>query len=180
MKTQLINIKQDITTLRVDAIVNAANVTLLGGGGIDGAIHRTAGPGLLEECKMLDGCEKGESKITKGYNLPVKYIIHTVGPIFGLERGKENELLRNCYWNSLLLAKEYNVKSIAFPAISTGIYRFPKDEAAKISIETVRNFLFKEEHQIEKVYFVSFSDLDLKVYENILNNKEVTIENIIN
>lgn len=179
MKTELIAIKTDITILAVDAIVNAANRTLLGGGGIDGAIHRAAGSGLLEECKTLDGCEKGEAKLTKGYDLPAKYIIHTVGPIFGLERGRENELLHNCYWNSLLLAKEYDVKSIAFPAISTGIYRFPKDEAAKIAVETVREFLVKENHQIEKVYFVSFSDLDLKVYENVLNGRNNTIENIL-
>jgi len=178
METQLIAIKQDITTLEVDAIVNAANRTLLGGGGVDGAIHRAAGPELLAECQTLGGCQTGEAKITKGYNLPARWVIHTVGPIYGSENGKEADILKSCYTNSLYLAADHDVKTIAFPNISTGVYGYPIEEAAPIAIESVREFLAEEKHQIEKVYFVSFSDLDLKVYENILKGREITIENL--
>lgn len=178
MKTELIAIKADITTLEVDAIVNAANRSLLGGGGVDGAIHRAAGPNLLEESRKLGGCKTGEAKITKGYNLPAKFVVHTVGPVYGREKGKEAELLKNCYWNSLELAKKNNFKSIAFPSISTGVYGYPIDKAAPIAISAVKEFLEKEKHKIEKVYFVCFSDLDLKVYRLLLAGKEVNIENL--
>ncbi|MCX7589608.1 MAG: O-acetyl-ADP-ribose deacetylase, partial [Patescibacteria group bacterium] len=139
--TRITLIKGDITKQKVEAIVNAANKTLLGGGGVDGAIHKAAGPELLEECKKLGGCQTGEAKITKGYNLPAKYVIHTVGPIFGKENGKEAELLVSCYRNSLFLAKKYKIKTIAFPSISTGVYGYPKKEAAEIVIKTIKEFI---------------------------------------
>ncbi len=159
-------IKADITKLKVDAIVNAANNTLLGGGGVDGAIHRAAGPELLDECITLNGCETGQAKITKGYRLPAKYVIHTVGPVwYGGEQG-EPELLKDAYRNSLRIAAENNLKSIAFPAISTGVYGYPKEDAAYIAIDTIREFL--QEHDME-VVLTAFSDSDLKRYERILN-----------
>ncbi len=159
-------IKADITKLKVDAIVNAANNTLLGGGGVDGAIHRAAGPELLDECITLNGCETGQAKITKGYRLPAKYVIHTVGPVwYGGEQG-EPELLKDAYRNSLRLAAENNLRSIAFPAISTGVYGYPKEDAAYIAIDTIREFL--QEHDME-VVLTAFSDSDLKRYERILN-----------
>ena len=166
--TELIAIKGDITKLEVDAIVNAANHSLLGGGGVDGAIHRAAGRELYNECKTLGGCKTGEAKITKGYKLPAKHVIHTVGPIYGREKGREAELLASCYKNSLKLAADHNLKTIAFPNISTGVYGYPIDEASRVAIAAVRKFLEDENHQIEKVYFVSFSDTDLKVYETLL------------
>lgn len=168
MNTELIAIKGDIAKLEVEAIVNAANRSLLGGGGVDGAIHRVAGPELLEECKTLGGCKTGEAKIIKGYNLPAKYIIHTVGPIYGRENGKEAGLLASCYASSLMLAVDNNIKTIAFPNISTGVYGYPIEEASKIAVETVREFLAEEKHQIEKVYFVCFSDRDYEIYKNLL------------
>ena len=159
-------IQADITTLNVDAIVNAANRTLLGGGGVDGAIHRAAGPDLLKECRTLNGCGTGEAKITKGYDLPASHVIHTVGPVWhGGDKG-EAELLRNAYSNSLKLAKENNISSMAFPAISTGIYGYPKDQAAKIAVETVREFL--KDNDME-VIFVTFGDEDEKLYRYVLN-----------
>jgi len=159
-------IQADITTLNVDAIVNAANRTLLGGGGVDGAIHRAAGPDLLKECRTLNGCGTGEAKITKGYDLPASHVIHTVGPVWhGGDKG-EAELLRNAYRNSLKLAKENNISSMAFPAISTGIYGYPKDQAAKIAVETVREFL--KDNDME-VIFVTFGDEDEKLYRYVLN-----------
>ena len=158
-------VKADITKLQTDAIVNAANNTLLGGGGVDGAIHRAAGPQLLAECRTLNGCETGQAKITKGYNLPAKYVIHTVGPVwYGGEQG-EPQLLADAYRNSLKLAEEHNLKSIAFPAISTGVYGYPKEEAAHIAIDTIREFL--KEYDME-VVLTAFSDGDLKRYERIL------------
>ena len=156
-------VKGDITEFEVDAIVNAANTTLLGGGGVDGAIHRAAGSDLLIECKSLGGCHTGESKITKGYNLPAKNVIHTVGPIWRGGDFKEDELLQSCYEKSLALAVKHELKSIAFPSISTGVYSFPFERAARIAINTVKNFLKKEE-SIEKVIFVCFSDEDYKKY----------------
>ena len=155
----------DITHLKVDAIVNAANSSLLGGGGVDGAIHRAAGPELLEECRKLNGCPTGEAKITKGYRLPAAHVIHTVGPVwYGGEQG-EPQLLADAYRNSLKLAEEHNLKSIAFPAISTGVYGYPKEEAAHIAIDTIREFL--KEYDME-VVLTAFSDGDLKRYERIL------------
>lgn len=157
----------DITKISADAIVNAANKTLLGGGGVDGAIHRAAGPELLAECKMLGGCETGEAKITKGYNLPAKFVIHTVGPVWYGGNNNEDDLLANCYKNSLKLAIENNCKSIAFPAISTGVYRFPFERATKIAIKTVKEFL-KNYAEIEKVIFVCFSKEDFEKYNELI------------
>mgnify|MGYP001770013779 CR=1 FL=1 len=170
METELIVLKGDITKLRVDAIVNAANHSLLGGGGVDGAVHRAAGRELYEECKALGGCKTGEAKITKGYKLPAKYVIHTVGPIYGRENGREAELLANCYKNSLKLAVDNNIKTIAFPSISTGAYGYPLKEASEIAITTVKKFLDDEKDHIEKVYFVAFSETDFKVYQNLLSD----------
>ncbi|MBF0118634.1 MAG: O-acetyl-ADP-ribose deacetylase [Desulfobacterales bacterium] len=156
----------DITRLEVDAIVNAANKTLLGGGGVDGAIHRAAGQKLLDECRTLGGCETGEAKITRGYNLPAKYVIHTVGPIYsGTE--KDAELLSSCYLNSLKLAVSNNLNSIAFPAISCGVYGYPINEACKIAINTTCDFI-KNNQTIKKVIFVLFSQSDLDVYKNYI------------
>ena len=160
----------DITKLKVDAIVNAANKSLLGGGGVDGAIHYAAGPKLLEECKSLDGCQTGETKITNGYNLPAKFVIHTVGPVYGHEEGREEELLAACYWNSLLLTKDRGVKTIAFPCISTGVFRFPKDQAAKIAIETVKKFVNEYPEALEEIIFVAHEELDFNIYSNNLKD----------
>ncbi len=160
-------IQGDITKQKVDAIVNAANTTLLGGGGVDGAIHRAAGSELLEECRKLGGCPTGQAKITKGYKLPAKYVIHTVGPVWNEGRHGEDELLRNCYKNSLRLAAEHGIKTVAFPSISTGAYRFPIDRACEIAVETVKESL-KDLRGIEKVIFVCFSDHDTEVYRKTL------------
>ncbi len=157
----------DITTLAIDAIVNAANTSLLGGGGVDGAIHRAAGSKLLEECRTLNGCKTGEAKITKGYNLKAKFVIHTVGPIWHGGNSNEENLLANCYKNSLQLAVEHGIKTIAFPSISTGIYHFPIEKASAIAIREVLLFL-KKESAIEEVLFVCFSKSDLEVYKRCL------------
>jgi len=159
-------IKGDITKIEAEAIVNAANRTLLGGGGVDGAIHRAAGPGLLEECKSLGGCETGEAKITKGYNLPARYVIHTVGPIWQGGQSDEPQLLKSCYLNSLKLAEQKGIRTIAFPAISTGAYGYPLEEAAKIAIKTVLEYLGAGSG-IEKVIFVLFTERDRQVYERL-------------
>jgi len=161
----------DITKIKVDAIVNAANTSLLGGGGVDGAIHRAAGPKLLEECKTLGGCPTGEAKITKGYNLPANYVIHTVGPVWRGGSNNEDNLLANCYYNSLKLAVKHKIKTIAFPAISTGVYSFPIERATKIAINTVKNFLLNDA-TIEKVIFVCFSQNDYEVYKTLLNKEK--------
>ena len=160
-------IQGDITQLKVDAIVNAANKTLLGGGGVDGAIHKAAGPELLDECKTLKGCSTGEAKITKGYKLPAKYVIHTVGPVWNGGNNNEIKLLTNCYLNSLKLASRHGLQTLAFPNISTGVYRFPKDKAADIAIATVTDYLKKDE-TIEKVYFVCFDDENYEIYKEKL------------
>lgn len=167
MKTKIELHKGDITKLKVDAIVNAANTSLLGGGGVDGAIHRAAGPELLEYNRKLGGCETGEAKITPGFKLPAKYIIHTVGPVWQGGNHNEDELLANCYRNSLKLAVENEIKTIAFPAISTGVYSFPLERATKIAVNEVKKFLAKNDF-IEKVIFVCFDDKTYEVYEKVL------------
>jgi O-acetyl-ADP-ribose deacetylase (regulator of RNase III) len=157
-------VEGDITKQRVDAIVNAANTTLLGGGGVDGAIHRAAGPELLEECRALGGCLTGEAKMTKGYKLPAKWVIHTVGPVWRDGQHGEEELLADCYRNSLVLAERNSVKTIAFPSISTGAYGFPMDRAARIAVAEVRRFL-ERSRSIEKVVLVCFGKSALEIYE---------------
>ena len=161
-------IKADITSLEIDCIVNAANTSLLGGGGVDGAIHRAAGPALLEECATLQGCNTGEAKITKAYNLPSKHVIHTPGPIWHGGKNNEAELLASCYRNSLQVALDNKLKSIAFPSISTGIYGFPKEQAAHIALSTVQDFL-RNHKEIEQVIFCVFSKDDLAIYEKLIN-----------
>lgn len=169
MKTSKIEIyKGDITALKVDAIVNAANSTLLGGGGVDGAIHRAAGPKLLEECKNLNGCNTGEAKITKGYNLPAKFVIHTVGPVWNGGQHNEDELLGNCYRNSLKVAVENKIKTIAFPAISTGVYRFPIERATNLAINTIKSFV-EQDKFIKKIIFCCFDEQTFLTYKNLLN-----------
>lgn len=157
----------DITTLNTDAIVNAANSSLLGGGGVDGAIHRAAGNKLLEECKLLNGCETGQAKITKAYSLSCKHIIHTVGPIWTGGNKNEAQLLTNCYKNSIILAEKHKLRSIAFPNISTGIYGYPKIEAANIAVSTVKQQLLKCKY-LEKVVFCVFDNENLELYKKLL------------
>jgi len=158
----------DITRLDVDAIVNAANTSLLGGGGVDGAIHRAAGPELLDECKTLGGCATASAKITKGYRLPARHVIHAVGPVYRNGKSGEAEKLAGCYRTALKLAVEHGCKSIAFPAISCGVYGYPMEQAARIAVREVADFL--EEHaEIERVIFVLFDERGLKTYRSILN-----------
>jgi len=160
-------VQGDITTMRVDAIVNAANSTLLGGGGVDGAIHRAAGPELLAECRTLGGCPTGEARITKGYRLPARHVIHTVGPVWSGGRAGEPDLLRRCYDSCLALARAREVRSIAFPSISTGAYGYPIEEAARIAVRAVRESL-REPSPVQLVRFVCFSTRDLSVYQEVL------------
>jgi len=160
-------VKGDIVKMKTDAIVNAANTSLLGGGGVDGAIHRAAGPELLAECETLNGCRTGEAKITKGYKLKAKYVIHTPGPIWRGGKWGEAELLANCYKNCLALAKENGVKTIAFPSISTGVYRFPVDQAAKIAVGEIMDFLDQDD-SVEQVTIVCFDDKTKEYYLDAL------------
>lgn len=174
MKNKIELHKGDITKLKVDAIVNAANTSLLGGGGVDGAIHRAAGSELLEYNRKLGGCQTGEAKISPGFRLPAKFIIHTVGPVWNSGKNnvteavtKEDKLLADCYRNSLKLAVENGIKSIVFPAISTGVYRFPLERATKIAVTEVKKFLEKND-SIEKVIFVCFDDITYDAYKKVI------------
>ncbi len=169
MKIEVIH--GDITKLKVDAIVNAANTSLLGGGGVDGAIHRAAGPELLEECRTLNGCETGDAKLTKGYNLPASYVIHTVGPVWNGGNRNEEQLLASCYQKSLEIAEAYHLQTVAFPNISTGIYHFPKQLAAKIAISEVSDFITKS-LILQKVIFVCFDEENFQLYQQLNRNND--------
>lgn len=179
MKENMNILLGDITTLDVDIIVNAANKSLLGGGGVDGAIHRKAGPKLLEECKTLHGCETGEAKITDAYNLPCKKIIHTVGPVYYQEKGAAPKLLENCYKNCMALAEEYRKQTgkekvtIAFPCISTGIYAYPKEEACKIAVDTIKEI----NNENINVIFTCFDEFDYNLYYEYLYTKQKVKQN---
>lgn len=173
MLTKIKVIQADITTLQVDAIVNAANNSLLGGGGVDGAIHRAAGKELLKECMSLNGCETGEAKITGGYQLPANFIIHTVGAIWRGGQQHEAELLTNCYQNSLQCAQQYQIKSIAFPAISCGIYGYPLEAATRIAVSTVKHFVQLHPEQFEKIYFVVLGEKLYTLYQQILSEEGI-------
>jgi len=166
MKDKIQIIEGDITKLEVDAIVNAANTSLLGGGGVDGAIHRAAGPELLEETRQIGGCPTGEARVSKGYRLPAKWVIHTVGPVWSGGARNEENLLANCYRNSFAAAKELGIKTIAFPAISTGVYRFPLERATEIALKETKRFLESNE-EIEKVFFVCFGQEVLQAYQGV-------------
>jgi O-acetyl-ADP-ribose deacetylase len=172
MDTRIELIQGDITRLEVDAIVNAANTTLLGGGGVDGAIHRAAGPGLLEECRTLKGCSTGEAKITSGYKLPSKFVIHTVGPIWRGGRQNELGLLAACYKNSLDIAIKNKIETIAFPAISTGVYHFPKEKAAQIAVNQVVKY-FSQAPMLKKVVFVVFDEENYHIYNHIFVESKI-------
>ncbi len=161
-------LQADITTLAVDAIVNAANSSLLGGGGVDGAIHRAAGPELLAECRMLGGCETGDAKLTDGYRLPARFVIHTVGPVWSGGTEGEPELLASCYRNSLSVATSHDVSSIAFPSISTGIYGYPVESAAEIAVTTCQAYLDETATPLNEVIFCCFSASDLAIYQALL------------
>lgn len=167
MKDRIEIIKGDITKQAADAIVNAANCSLLGGGGVDGAIHRAAGPELLAECRTLNGCRTGEAKITKGYKLPAKFVIHTPGPVWHGGNKNEPELLKSCYRSCLVLASENGCKTVDFPSISTGVYHFPLEKASEIAIKTIAEYLF-EHPEIERVRMVCFDDNTKSYYDKAL------------
>lgn len=169
--TRLRAIQADITTLTVDAVVNAANETLLGGGGVDGAIHRAAGPGLLEECRSLGGCHTGDAKISHGFNLPAKFVIHTVGPVWQGGNFGESELLASCYRRSLAVAVANGLKTIAFPSISTGVFGYPFKPAAVTAVTTVSEFI-QHNAELEEVIFCCFSHADHLVYQELLDGGE--------
>ena len=172
MKANIESIQGDITQIQTDAIVNAANSSLLGGGGVDGVIHRKGGSQILDECKMIrakqGGCKTGEAVYTTAGNLPARYVIHTVGPVWNGGTKNEEELLASCYLNSLRIANELKLSTIAFPNISTGIYRFPKKEASEIAVNTVKQFLETENQTIQKVIFVCFDDENYQLYKEIV------------
>ena len=168
MKARIKIVEGDITKQNVDAIVNAANTSLLGGGGVDGAIHRAAGPELLEETRQLGGCPTGEAKASKGYRLPARWVIHTVGPVWHGGNRNEDTLLANCYKNSFQVAAELGVKTMAFPSISTGVYRFPLERAAKIAMSETRHFL-EQNDTMEEVRFVCFGEEVKKIYEEVFS-----------
>lgn len=165
VKERMEIVEGDITKQQVDAIVNAANTSLLGGGGVDGAIHRAAGPELLEECKKIGGCPTGEARVTKGYKLPAKWVIHTVGPVWKGGTANEDQLLASCYKNSLKAAKEIGAKTVAFPSISTGAYGFPMERASEIALKETAKFLENDE-SIEKVIFVCFGEKAFNIYKD--------------
>ena len=168
MQTRIEIVQGDITKIQADAIVNAANTSLLGGGGVDGAIHRAAGPELLAECRTLGGCKTGQAKITGGYRLPARYVIHTPGPIWHGGQSGEDDLLADCYRNCLTLAAEHDCRTVAFPAISTGVYHFPLDRAAAIAVREIRDFL--QTHAVpERVLLVCFDVRTAQAYENALH-----------
>ncbi len=173
-QTQIRMVQGDITKISdAEAIVNAANNSLLGGGGVDGAIHRAAGPRLLEECRTLHGCNTGEAKLTKAYDLPCEYVIHTVGPIWSGGRSNEAELLAGCYRNSLKIALEHNIRSVAFPSISTGVYSYPLEEAAQIAVRTVNEFIEGHQGELDLVEWVLFDRKSYEVYSRELDKLNI-------
>lgn len=168
MPTRLSALQADITTLGVDAIVNAANTTLMGGGGVDGAIHRAAGKELVNECVTLEGCHPGAAKITKGYNLPAKHVIHTVGPVWSDGAHGEPETLASCYRRSLEVARENELRTVAFPCISTGVYGYPPDQAAAVAVKTVWEVVREHPGDFDEITFCCFSESDLQIYKGLL------------